>query len=262
MSGPLLSVRDVSVRFGGIVALDHVDLDVAAGDIHAVIGPNGAGKSTLINLVTGLYAPTSGRVAFAGRRVDGRSAHAIARLGMARTFQNTELFGELSALENVMVPIGRDLGYGIAEAGLHLGRYARGERRARDLAQEHLARVGLVDQAGILAAALSFGQQRRLELARALAMRPKLLLVDEPAAGLAAAEVEALATILRDLRAATGLTILVVDHVMTLVMTISDRISVLNFGHKIAEGTPHEVRSNPEVVGAYLGERAAHAVRA
>lgn len=262
MNGPILAIRDVSVRFGGIVALDKVDLEVTAGDIHAVIGPNGAGKSTLINLITGLYAPTSGAIAFAGARIDGRSAHAISRLGIARTFQNTELFGELSTLDNVMVPLGRELGYGFAEAALHLGRYGRGERRARDLALDHLALVGLADEAKTTAAALSFGQQRRVELARALATRPKLLLVDEPAAGLRAAEVDALSTILRDLRSTLGVTILVVDHVMTLVMTISDRISVLNFGNKIAEGTPQEVRMNPEVVSAYLGERAAHAVGA
>jgi branched-chain amino acid transport system ATP-binding protein len=259
VSVPILKLREVTVRFGGIVALSSVDLDVRPGQIHAVIGPNGAGKSTLINLVTGVYAPTSGEITFDGERIERLRAHAIARRGIARTFQNTELFGELSALDNVMVPLGRSLPYGFMEAALHVGRYAAGERSARERARDYLAQVGLADQASTPAAALSFGQQRRLELARALSMQPKLLLVDEPAAGLRAAEIEELNGILSELRSTRGLSILLVDHVMRLVMAISDRVTVLNFGHKIGEGAPEEVRNDPAVLSAYLGGRAANA---
>jgi branched-chain amino acid transport system ATP-binding protein len=262
MTGPLLSVHDLTVRFGGIVALESVALDVGRGAIHAVIGPNGAGKSTLINVVTGLYDATEGSVVFEGARIDSRAPHAISRLGIARTFQNTELFGEMTALENVVVGLDRRSGSGLLGSTLHGPGYRASEAALRNEAQRLLTLVGLPDDARTPAAALPFGRQRRLEIARALATRPKLLLLDEPAAGLRAAEVDDLSRILVSLRQQQGLTILVIDHVMALVMAISDCITVLNFGRKIAEGPPEAVRNAPEVVKAYLGERAAHALGA
>lgn len=262
MAEPLLSIRNLTVRFGGIVALENLSLDVMQGSIQAVIGPNGAGKSTLINVVTGLYDATEGSVFFEGRRIDGRTPHAISRLGIARTFQNTELFGDMSALDNVVVALDRRLGSGLLGSIMHGPGYRAAEASASAEAHRLLALVGLPDEATVRAAALPFGKQRRLEIARALATRPRILLLDEPAAGLRAADVEALNRILLDLRAQHGMTILVIDHVMALVMAISDRVSVLNFGKKIAEGTPQDVRSSPDVIKAYLGEKAVHALGA
>ena len=259
MSEPLLSIRDVTVRFGGIVALGGVSLDVAAGSIQAVIGPNGAGKSTLLNVITGLYRASEGAISFAGQRIDGAAPHLVSCKGIARTFQNTELFGEMTAAENVMVGSDRHRAYGLASAAVHGAGYRQMEKQARREAEELLALVGLEGQSDMAAAALPFGGQRRLEIARALAARPRLLLLDEPAAGLRPMEVEDLIRILRRIRDERGLTILVIDHVMALVMAISDRISVLNFGRKIADGEPAEVRKAPEVIRAYLGEKAAHA---
>lgn len=258
---PLLSIEDLTVRFGGLVALDSVSLEVRPKSIQAVIGPNGAGKSTLINVATGIYDATSGNVAFDGARIDGQSPHAISRLGIARTFQNTELFGEMSALENVVIAADRHLAGGFLSSALHSPSHGRAERAIRAEARRLLDLVGLAEDVDTEAAALPFGKQRRLEIARALATRPRLLLLDEPAAGLRSAEIADLNRILLDLRANLGLTILVIDHVMALVMAISDHITVLNFGRKIAEGSPQEVRSSPEVITAYLGEKAAHASR-
>ena len=260
MTAPLLSIRDISVRFGGLVALDAVTLDVAPGKIQAVIGPNGAGKSTLLNVITGIYTASDGRIDFEGDRIDGRSPHAINRQGIARTFQNTELFGEMTALDNVLIGLDRYHAYGGITAAWQGSGYRRIEQSARDEAMELLTLVGLAGDEMEQAASLPFGKQRRLEIARALATRPRLLLLDEPAAGLRAAEIEALNRILLDLRAQRSISILVIDHVMPLVMAISDWITVLNFGRKIAEGTPEAVRRSPEVIAAYLGEKAAHAV--
>jgi branched-chain amino acid transport system ATP-binding protein len=259
VSTPLLRIQNVAVRFGGIVALDGVSLDVASESIHAVIGPNGAGKSTLLNVVTGLYRPAAGAVSLAGENIDGLSPHRIGRMGVARTFQNTELFGDMTALENVMVGLDRHHAYGILSGLTHAGSYRLAEIAARKEAESLLELVGLSGQMAVKAATLPFGNQRRLEIARALATRPRLLLLDEPAAGLRAVEIEDLNRILLKLRNALGLTILVIDHVMPLVMAISDRISVLNFGRKIADGEPEYVRKVPGVIKAYLGDRADHA---
>jgi branched-chain amino acid transport system ATP-binding protein len=262
MTDTLLHVDNITVRFGGIVALDNVSLEVGRGSIQAVIGPNGAGKSTMLNVITGLYAVDGGSVSFERERIDGRAPHTIGRMGVARTFQNTELFGEMSAIENVMVGLDRHHPYNLAVGMGHGPAYRRSEIAVRREARDLLAFVGIADDASVAAAALPFGKQRRLEIARALATRPKLLLLDEPAAGLRAAEVESLNLILRNLRSEQGLTILVIDHVMALVMAISDRISVLNFGRKIAEGDPDSVRKAPEVIRAYLGEKGAYALGA
>lgn len=262
MMETLLHLDGITVRFGGIVALDKVSLDIGRGSIQAVIGPNGAGKSTMLNVITGLYAVDGGAVLFEGEKIDGRAPHTIGQLGIARTFQNTELFGEMSAIENVMVGLDRHHPYNLAIGMSHGLGYRRSEIAARREAQDLLALVGIADDAAIAAAALPFGKQRRLEIARALATRPKLLLLDEPAAGLRAAEVESLNLILLNLRSGQGLTILVIDHVMALVMAISDQISVLNFGRMIAEGDPDTVRKSPEVIRAYLGEKGAHALGA
>jgi branched-chain amino acid transport system ATP-binding protein len=253
MSAAALSIDLLGIHFGGLVALDGVSIEVAPRSIHAVIGPNGAGKSTLVNVITGIYAPTTGRVLLDGVVLSGQPPHRIAAQGVARTFQNTELFTELSARENVLIGLHRHLGYGMLASTLRLPGFRRAEREAVRRADELLALLDLEAQADTAAGDLALGQQRRLELARALAVGPRLLLLDEPAAGLRAAEAEGLSTVLLRLRDELGLTLLLIDHVMRVVMGVSERITVLNYGRKLAEGTPAEVRRNPDVIAAYLG---------
>jgi branched-chain amino acid transport system ATP-binding protein len=253
MTRAALVVEGLTIRFGGLVALDQVSLSVAPGAIHAVIGPNGAGKTTLLNLITGIYSPTAGRVAFEGEALTGLPPHRIAERGVARTFQNTELFAEMSTRDNVRVGLHRHLVYSLAEAVLRLPRYRHVERTATRRAEELLDLVGLGAQADTPAGDLALGQQRRLELARALAVGPRLLMLDEPAAGLRAAEVDELSAALRRLREELGLTLVLIDHVMRVVMRLSDRVTVLNYGRWLAEGTPEEIRRDPAVIAAYLG---------
>jgi branched-chain amino acid transport system ATP-binding protein len=248
-----LTIENLGMRFGGLVALEDVSIQVAPRTIHAVIGPNGAGKTTLLNLVTGLYRPTTGRISLGGEALTGLAPHRIAARGVARTFQNTELFVELTARENVLVGRHRHLDYGLAASTLRLPRFRRTEREAARRADELLTLVGLEAQAATAAGDLPLGQQRRLELARALAVEPRLLMLDEPAAGLRPVEAEALSAVLRRLRDELGLTLVLIDHVMRVVMGVSDRVSVLNHGRKLTEGTPDEIRRNPAVVAAYLG---------
>jgi len=249
----LLDVAGLSIHFGGLAALSDVDLAVRAGEIFALIGPNGAGKTTVFNIVTGLYRPVAGQVLFDGHDLLARAPHAVARLGVARTFQNTEVFRGLSALDNVLIGEHARLRGGVVAAALGLPGVRQEESLARARAHALLARVGLGEAAGRDAAGLPLGLQKRLELARALALAPRLLLLDEPAGGLNPTETQELMRLIRSLRDVDRLTILLVEHNMELVMGVSDRVAVLQYGRKLAEGTPAEVSRDAAVVEAYLG---------
>lgn len=249
---PVLSVEGLTRTFGGLVAVHDLSLKVYPGEIYGLIGPNGAGKTTVINILSGLLPSTAGAITFRGERIDRKPAHHIAALGLSRTYQNIRLFGAMSVLQNVVVGQHARMRAGLMERLIFSPRVRREEVAARQKALVLLEEAGLAALAEQPASALAYGNQRRLELARALASGPQLLLLDEPAAGMNAAESQALGTRLRAL-AEGGLTLLVVEHDMSLVMSLCDRIGVLNFGNLIAEGTPHTIARDPQVIEAYLG---------
>ena len=249
----MLGVADLSISFGGLAALSGLGFEVRDREIFALIGPNGAGKSTVFNAITGLYRPSRGRITLDGEDLLALPPHRIARRGVARTFQNTEVFRQLTALDNVLIGRHTHLRAGVIRSALWLPGVRREEARARESAQALLARLGLADMAGVEAGSLPLGAQKRLEIARALAAEPRLLLLDEPAGGLNPTETQTLMAVICRLRDENGLTIVVVEHDMELVMGISDRVAVLDHGRKIAEGRPGEIATDPAVVEAYLG---------
>lgn len=249
----LLEVNRLRREFGGLMAVFDVSFDVRSGEILAIIGPNGAGKTTIFNLLSGVLQPTAGTIRFRGHAINGLASHAITRLGLARTFQSVRLFGNMSVLENVMVGRHIKSRYGLFGAALRLPTARSEEVAIRQRATAYLARVGLESKAEENAASLPFGQQRMLEIARSLATEPTLLILDEPASGLNRPEKVELDSLIRSIRQ-DGVTVLLVEHDMRFVMDIADRIVVLDYGQKIAEGTPGEVQANKRVIAAYLGE--------
>ncbi|MDX1458532.1 MAG: high-affinity branched-chain amino acid ABC transporter ATP-binding protein LivG [Marinobacter sp.] len=250
----MLEVRNLSMRFGGLLAVDQVSLDVQEREIVSIIGPNGAGKTTVFNCMSGFYRPTGGQILFEGREIQGKPDYKISRLGMVRTFQHVRLFSKMTVVENLLVAQHRHLNTNLIAGLVKTPGYRHRERQALDRAAYWLDRVGLLEMANREAGNLAYGQQRRLEIARCMVTEPKLLMLDEPAAGLNPAETRDLNQLIVSLKEDYNVSVVLIEHDMSLVMEISDRINVINQGRPLASGTPGEVRQNEDVIKAYLGE--------
>ena len=249
----ILQLQNVVKRFGGITASNNITINVPEGSIYGIIGPNGAGKTTLFNMITGVYDCTEGTVLFEGEKINGLPTHEIAVRGIARTFQNIRLFGDLTVYDNLMTACQKKITYSLLDGILRTKKCQAQERESRAFCDQLLAEVGLSDQRDQKANNLPYGMQRRLEIARALATCPKVILLDEPAAGMNEEESAKLSEFIREIRDKKDVTVVIIDHHMDVIMAICDQISVLNFGTLLAEGRPEEIQNNPDVISAYLG---------
>jgi|SRR5680860_100016 len=250
----MLEIQNLAMRFGGLLAVDGVSLNVQEREIHSIIGPNGAGKTTVFNCMSGFYKPSGGKIIFRGKEIQGKPDYKISRMGMVRTFQHVRLFTQMSVVENLLVAQHRHLNTNLLAGLVKTPNYRERERKSLDRAAYWLERIGMLDQANVDAGNLSYGQQRRLEIARCMVTIPQLLMLDEPAAGLNPAETLELNRLIVSLKEDYSVSVVLIEHDMNLVMDISDRITVINQGRPLASGTPQEVRANDDVIKAYLGE--------
>ncbi|EAI3906226.1 MULTISPECIES: ABC transporter ATP-binding protein [Campylobacter] len=250
----ILELKKIHKNFGGVSAIANTSFTIKESEIFGLIGPNGAGKTTLFNIITGNYKPSSGEVFFLGKKIDHLKPHKIVHLGIARTFQNIRLFSSMSVLENVLIGFDKSIKYNIFEAFLHLGRFSKAEKNAKKAAYEILEQLNIAHLADERATSLSYGQQRKVEIARALATNPKLLLLDEPAAGMNSTESDDLAELIFDIRNNKKISVLLIEHDMKFVNKLCDRVMVLDYGKTIFEGKPSDAVQNPEVISAYLGD--------